>query len=534
MGWLDRLFGKKAPAATTAPHRPRVATHPVRTPHFAVIDVETTGLSPRLDRVIELAVVRIDSRGVVVDEWTSRFNPEGPVGATHIHGITDADVARAPLFRDIAPQIIPHIAGLPLAAHNARFDLAFLRSEFRRAGWDVPWLPTYCTLDGSHQHMPHLARRRLIDCCWEAGVRLTDAHSALGDARATAELLSHYMRSDAAARRDQNLTAVHRDAQAVTWPTESTGSPLDPEPTTRRTPATRRPSFPPARAAEPVLIAQLTKLSLMEVLDEGAPVGALTYVETLLDALEDGVLTAKETAALRDLTELYELDSAAIADVHRAFLLALAHRALDDGRVSNDERKQLLAIAELLSVADSVVRGVIADADSARVIRLGAKLRQLPADWTLGEPLRVGEKVAFTGCDGRERDKLERRAQALGVRVMSNVSALTAMLVTDGSLSGTKRAAAAKLRTRMVTPEEFATLLKHLQPSLTAAVPTSKPAAATPTAAPADTPAVKANGTSPGEIRAWGAANGFPVGVRGRLSSELIAAFERAEQTASV
>lgn len=77
MGWLDWLFGggsakKDAAASRVVPPPP--ASRP---PYFAIVDLETTGLSPKKDRVLELAVVRVDRGGNVVDEWSTRFNPEG-------------------------------------------------------------------------------------------------------------------------------------------------------------------------------------------------------------------------------------------------------------------------------------------------------------------------------------------------------------------------------------------------------------------------------------------------------------------------
>jgi hypothetical protein len=100
---------------------------------FAVVDVETTGLSPRSDRVVEVAIVRISPDGEITGEWSSRINPEGPVGATHIHGIRQQDVADSPLFHEVIPTLNARLAGLALAAHNAKFDVAFLGSEYRRA-----------------------------------------------------------------------------------------------------------------------------------------------------------------------------------------------------------------------------------------------------------------------------------------------------------------------------------------------------------------------------------------------------------------
>ena len=63
---------------------------------YVVVDVETTGLSASQHRVVELAIVRTDSAGFPVSEWVQRFHPDGPVGATHIHGITDGTALAAP------------------------------------------------------------------------------------------------------------------------------------------------------------------------------------------------------------------------------------------------------------------------------------------------------------------------------------------------------------------------------------------------------------------------------------------------------
>lgn len=497
------------------------------------MDVETTGLSPKTDRVLELALVRLDQHGEILDEWSTRFNPEGPVGATHIHGITQRDVERAPLFRDLATMIVPQIAGLPIAAHNARFDLSFLRAEFRRAGWDVPWLPAYCTLEGSRHYMPHLDRRRLIDCCWDARIPLNDAHSALGDARATAGLLRHYLQSHRRTTPHDALTSVQRQAHAVVWPSGASRSPLavlPDETQPARSSALRR---RPAKPAQPALITQLAGLSLEDVLDEGAPEGSLTYLETLLNALEDGAISEAEAAALEDLIDVYELTGADVATAHRSLALAIAHKALDDGHVSREERTELEALALSLGLASEIVPALIAEADAARAARISENLKRLPAGWSYGEPLRVGDKVAFSGFDGRERERLrlETRSQKLGVRVMGNVSGRTSMVVTDGSIAGTKLARAHEIGTRVVDPELYALLLKHLQP---AQAPVPKGSQKAMPVSAVGTPSPVRSAASPSDIRAWGLANGFAVSVRGRLSAELIGAYERAARDEQV
>ncbi|WIB00333.1 histone-like nucleoid-structuring protein Lsr2 [Curtobacterium sp. MCBA15_012] len=504
---------------------PPVRVAPVlgKIPAFAVIDVETTGLSPRRDRILELAIVRLDESGAVVDEWVSRFDPEGPVGATHIHGITQADVVGQPRFADAAPTVIAALSGLAVVAHNAKFDLAFLRNELKAAGWSVPWIAAYCTLDASYAYLPDMDRRRLVDCCWSVGVRLDDAHSALGDARAAAGLLGAYVTVNGGP--DPVLLEALAAARSTDWPASPVRPPLPAEQRAIGGSVRARPiRITPPKPSAPPLLQQLTALSLLEVVEEGAPVGTTSYVEMLFDALEDGDISDAEADALQELVAEFELSPSDVRAAHEAFLLALAHRAVDDGRVSHDERRELKTVASLLGVADSKVKQVLDRADAARHTRLGAGLGPLPDPWPHGEPLRVGDRVAFTGCDETQRLRLEQRAEELGVRVISSVSRLTVILVTDGSFSGGKFAKARELGTRHVHPDIFEVLLQHLQPAggqpvLATPLPTKVLTAVTPT-----TPAA----ASPSSIRAWAAASGYEVGVRGRLPKHVTDAYAAA------
>ncbi|MGY2003978.1 exonuclease domain-containing protein [Blastococcus sp. SYSU DS1024] len=507
-------------------------------PGFAVIDVETTGLSADNHRILEMAIVRTDSGGRVLDEWVCRFDPEGPVGATHIHGIRDADVVGAPRFADVLPGISARLAGAAIAGHNVTFDLAFLRTEYARAGWALPHLPAACTLDHSWDHLPNLNRRRLADCCDALGISLHSAHSALHDARATARLLATYLDPAFGRPPRRDLLDLPHQGWAVTWPTAPGG--VRPPAATVPHQAQRRIATWAATPPAPPLVTLLEDFRLADALDEGAPEGALPYLELLAEVLEDGVLTDDERAALVDVASIYDLDGDAINAAHRGFLLALAHLALDDGKVSRAEKAELTVTAELLGVPTKLVTATLDAAEAARHERLSAGLRPLPADWALGEPLRVGDKVAFTGCDWTVRERLEKRAEELGVRVMNNVSSRTALLVTDGSFAGGKTEEAAGRGTRCVHPDEFATLLEHLQPAVKkapaslsrqrAAAHGSADAAAP--AGPAIVPAMHV-AISPAAVRAWARANGHEVGERGRLPADLTEAYRRAHEATS-
>lgn len=533
MGFLDffrrsRQTPLAGPKATTS--RGNVsrtsATRPDTRAGFAVIDVETTGLSPTAHRVVELAIVRTDLSGRVLDEWSTRFNPEGPVGATHIHGITQRDVAHAPRFGELIPQITSRLSGHAVVAHNAKFDLAFLRNEYARAGWGMPWLPALCTLEASNHYLPHIDRRRLVDCCWAAKVRLDGAHSALGDARGVAGLLAHYMDPAVKPRPHADHLALPNQARAVTWPSRPGGVTFTPSVRLSR-------AIPSVAPPAPRLTELLESFSFVDALDEGAPEGSAAYLELLAAALEDGELSDAEQAALADAAAVYELTAEEIHSANRSFLLALAHIAFDDGVISRSERAELNTTADLLGLKRTLVAEVLEHAEAARNERMSQGLRPLPKVWSLGEPLRVGDKVVFTGCDDALRDRLERRAEKLGVRVLGAVSRRVAMLVTDGGFDGTKAAAARELGTRVVSPEDFAVLLKHLQPALPRRHGIAQVTSTTEAAAPAEPQSSPVTSLGdPRAIRDWARQNGFEIGIRGRLPSHVLDAY-RSRETAS-
>lgn len=162
-----------------------------RTP-LAVIDVETTGFSPRTgDRVLEIAIVTCEPDGTIEEGWVTLVDPGRPVGATAVHGITAAHVRGAPTFRAVVGDIAQRLRGRVVAAHNASFDLRFLDAEFELAGVPPqPW-PSVCTLQLSKRF--GTTGGKLSVCCEAEGVVLDDAHSALADATATARLLALYL-----------------------------------------------------------------------------------------------------------------------------------------------------------------------------------------------------------------------------------------------------------------------------------------------------------------------------------------------------
>jgi DNA polymerase III epsilon subunit-like protein len=106
---------------------------------WAIVDVETTGLHPIRDRIVEIGIVRLDATGSVQDEWTTVVDPERGQTGRRIHGLAREELLGAPRFREVLDEVLSRLANRVLVAHNAPFDVAFLQSETIRAGIAWAW-----------------------------------------------------------------------------------------------------------------------------------------------------------------------------------------------------------------------------------------------------------------------------------------------------------------------------------------------------------------------------------------------------------
>ena len=161
---------------------------------YSVIDVETTGLSPAGgDRVLEIGIARLNEDGSIEAVLDTLVNPERPVSATQVHGISDAMVADAPRFADLCSRIDSLLDGTVISAHNAAFDMSFLKEEFRRSGHRLPAVQTACTLLMARRHLAALPSRSLESCRRYLGISDEGAHNALADAVSAAKLLKYFL-----------------------------------------------------------------------------------------------------------------------------------------------------------------------------------------------------------------------------------------------------------------------------------------------------------------------------------------------------
>lgn len=376
---------------------------------YAVVDVETTGLSPgQHHRVIEVAVVHLDASGRRVDEWCTLVNPRRDLGAQHVHGISAADARRAPEFAGVAGELAARLSGRVLVAHNLSFDLRFLRAEFARLGHEL-FAEGLCTMDLMRpvsRCLVTVARRVLR----VVGVPMGTAHSALHDARASAGLLARCL--DRVGGVEPVRLTVPRTLNAF---------------------AVQR-SHP--HGTEQHFLAKLVRL-----LPRVDTASGDEYLDVLDRALVDRHLTLEEQEELLEVARALDLGLPQVMELHRGYLAALADAAWEDGRVTADEEADLRLVASLLGVdVGDALRGPVR--------------------------LSLGDLVVFTGQMREGRDVWENRALSAGLTVKAGVTKRTAVVIAadPDSMSGK----ADKARTYgipVVSENLFAGLLGQLSGS---------------------------------------------------------------------
>lgn len=114
---------------------------------LVALDIETTGLDPEKDRIVEIALIRIKS-GKIEDKFVTLVNPEVkiPPDVSFIHGITDEETKEAPFFKDIAEKVLEIINKKTILVHNADFDIPFLKKELKLCGLELSGIKIIDTL----------------------------------------------------------------------------------------------------------------------------------------------------------------------------------------------------------------------------------------------------------------------------------------------------------------------------------------------------------------------------------------------------
>ena len=163
---------------------------------YCIVDVETTGGVKGPARLTEIAIYRHDGQRVV-DEFHSLLNPECeiPPFIQGLTGISPAMVAHAPLFADVAPDVLRITQDAIFVAHNVSFDFNFIRKELDWLGHDF-LRRTLCTVRTSRKLIPGYPSYSLGRLCQSLNIPLNGRHRAQGDAAATVLLFEMLLERD--------------------------------------------------------------------------------------------------------------------------------------------------------------------------------------------------------------------------------------------------------------------------------------------------------------------------------------------------
>ncbi|MBC7884958.1 MAG: GIY-YIG nuclease family protein [Saprospiraceae bacterium] len=163
---------------------------------FAVVDIETTGGLARRDRITEIAIALFDGDKIIAT-FQSLVNPERsiPTEITRITGITNAMVANAPKFYEIAKQVVTMTEGAIFVAHNVRFDYSFIREEFGALGFTFT-RRQLCTVVLSRKAFPGLRSYSLGNLIRHFDIKVENRHRAMDDVLATVDILGRILRQE--------------------------------------------------------------------------------------------------------------------------------------------------------------------------------------------------------------------------------------------------------------------------------------------------------------------------------------------------
>lgn len=156
--------------------------------NYVVFDIETTGLSSRNDKITEIGAVKIRD-GIIVDRFSQLINPEKeiPQVVVELTGISNSLVENEPTIEEVIPKFYEFSKDSVLVAHNAKFDISFIRREYKNNNLEFNH-PILDTLVLARATMTHMKRFNLGTLCKNLGVSLVGAHRAVNDAEATAEV----------------------------------------------------------------------------------------------------------------------------------------------------------------------------------------------------------------------------------------------------------------------------------------------------------------------------------------------------------
>jgi DNA polymerase III subunit epsilon len=398
---------RQAPQRFPTPpvHRP-AATHVMRrslltraiTEHdaarqvFTAVDLETTGLYPSADRIVEIGLVKFRGDGEILDEFATLVNNPGSSPEARMrHQIDDEDLIGAPTVDHALAEAFAFMAGTVVVAHNLDFEEGFLAFTAQRNGLSLPRLSGVCTLQAARRQLDGRAYSLISLYKTATGEWAENKHTALGDARALREVLRWMLRTAP--------QPLHLTYGAI-------------------------PAPPPRRALQPCEIScrpmPMTRASVAALLDsfpqsstsrcgDAAEIGS--YRRLLDECVDDGRLTFQEAAALSSQARRTRVTGTQLRALHRdAWLSTFGEDAHGDWTtLSPVRRREMWLLADALGLSDLAI-------EIGELIDRCAE----PAPPSHARYLR-GVRVGILG-HGPDIDQLRARAEEYGTSIAARIT----------------------------------------------------------------------------------------------------------------
>jgi DNA polymerase-3 subunit epsilon len=323
-----------------------------------------------------------------------------------------------------------------VVGHHLRFDLGFLASEFSRFGVTLPAFPSLCTLDLTYKLLPEIPSRKLAQCCEAAGIRHEQEHSALGDARATAALLAHYLEC---ARQSGLDRLISERVENMPLPQPNW---LPHRPSGRKF---CRQLAAKHQTEERRYLARLVERMLG---DEAIDSSSAEYLLLLDRALEDRLVSRSEAETLVSAASTWGMKRSKVLDAHRAYLTSLASEALADGVVTNAERRDLESVCDMLDLNYAALDEALATSQTRAPFQ-SDNLNSKTVCFT-------GELVGIVDGNRITRDMAGELAIAAGLELQASVTRhLDILVVADSNTQSGKAKKAREYGVRIMAEATF-------------------------------------------------------------------------------
>ncbi|NWJ51291.1 MAG: hypothetical protein HXX14_10530 [Bacteroidetes bacterium] len=311
---------------------------------FAILDLETTGFSPKNgDKIVEIAIISIDCNGNEIDRFETLINPRREVSATSIHGITAEMLQNAPTIDMVIGDIIHHLNNKTIVGHNIQFDLSFINHEVKRHFKIQDEIYGVCTLNLSKIIEPDLPMRKLETLCNYFNIENKNSHTAIGDCQATVQLFT-----------------ILRDLFIEKYGIDKFCNFINPLRLNVDCPISnhsfrRENAIAVSKRESNQFNAFLNRLSTIQ--SDEIPIQQ--YLNILDDILADRLITQEELETLADLSAEYKISQSQAIEIHQEYVRKLVRIYLLDNILTQSETADLEKVCELLSISTDVLEKIV-------------------------------------------------------------------------------------------------------------------------------------------------------------------------------